>query len=144
MKYNRFEDLPIWQDARHLTKKIYIISKDGEFAKDYRFRSQICSSSVSVMSNIAEGFEYGSNPQFIRFLNIASGSCGELRSQLYVSFDVGYIDEKTLNDLKTKAESLSKQMAKLISYLEKYNNNNTTREPQTLETILWNYFNDAY
>lgn len=116
----RFEDLPVWQDARKLTKKIYQVTSEKKFGKDYRLKGQIQASSVSTMSNIAEGFENQTKQQFIRYLHIARGSCGELRSQIYVAYDVEYIDSKLMETLKNDATSISKQCSGLINYLENY------------------------
>ncbi len=88
---NHFEDLEVWQRARPLTAKIYTLARQGEFAKDFGFRDQICRAAVSIVSNIAEGFERRSNRQFQQFLDIANGSAGELRAQLYVALDLGYV-----------------------------------------------------
>jgi len=104
----RFEDLPVWQ------------AEAGKFKNDYRLKGQIQASSVSIMSNIAEGFENQTKKQFIRYLYIVRGSAGELRSQLYVAFDVKYISENELGDLKKQATSVSKQCNGLINYLENY------------------------
>ena len=96
-KIEKFEDLIAWQKARHLTKKVYGITKFGEFSKDFGLKEQIRKASVSVMSNIAEGFERGGRSEFHHFLVIAKGSCAELKSQLYVALDADYIDtEKNL------------------------------------------------
>jgi len=120
----QFEDLPVWEDARKLTKQVYDITKKNKFKNDFRLKGQIQSSSVSVMSNIAEGFENQSKKQFIRYLFIARGSCGELRSQFYVCYDVGYINDKLMQKLKNEATSISKQCSGLIRYLEGYNSSN--------------------
>jgi four helix bundle protein len=104
-KIERFEDLIAWQKARELTKQIYTITKDGEFSKDFGLRDQIRRSAVSVMSNIAEGFDRAGRAEFHRFLVIAKGSCAEVRSQLYVALDAGYLDDDTFAKLyKTVAE----------------------------------------
>ena len=116
----QFEDLPVWQDARKLTRKIYQVTKKHSFSQDLRLKSQLQSSSVSAMSNIAEGFEYQSKRQFIKYLYIAKGSAGELRSQLYVAFDNEYITESELDELKNEATAISKQCSGLITYLEQY------------------------
>src|SRR5512147_2126489 len=87
MEVRNFEDLEIWKDARLLTKAIYKMTKDTGFAKDFALRDQIRRASMSVMSNIAEGFERGGNQEFIQFLYVAKASCGEVRSQLYVALD---------------------------------------------------------
>src|SRR5213080_503771 len=96
MKIERFEDLIAWQKARQLTKRVYLASREGPFAQDFGMCNQIRKSALSVPSNIAEGFERGSRAQFQHFLTIAKGSCAELRTQLYIAHDVGYIDEATL------------------------------------------------
>lgn len=93
MAINKFEDLIAWQKARILTKAIYQISNEGTFAKDFGLRDQIRRAAVSVMSNIAEGFDREGNVEFHRFLVIAKASCAEVRSQLYVALDVGYMSQ---------------------------------------------------
>jgi four helix bundle protein len=87
-RIEKIEDLIIWQKARELSKKVYEITTEGKFAKDFGLRDQIRRSSVSVMSNIAEGFERQGDGEFKRFLSIVKGSLGEVRSQLYVALDV--------------------------------------------------------
>ncbi len=86
-KIYRFEDLEAWKIARELTKEVYRTSKNDLFIRDYGLPDQICRASVSVMSNIAEGFERDGNKEFVNFLSIAKGSSGEVRSQLYVALD---------------------------------------------------------
>ena len=103
-KIERFEDLIAWQKARELTKNIYKITRQGEFKKDFGLRDQIRRASVSVMSNIAEGFERGGRSEFHQFLVIAKGSCAELKSHLYVALDADYIDAQTFQRLYTVAE----------------------------------------
>ena len=112
-KIDKFEDLIAWQKARELTKSIYVITKQGDFSRDFGLRDQIRRSAVSVMSNIAEGFERGGRSEFHQFLVIAKGSCAELRSQLYVALDVDYINSKTFDDLV----ELAKQTSRLIGGL---------------------------
>ena len=107
MKATSFEELKIWQSARELTKEIYAITRLPEFSKDYRFVGQITAAMGSVMDNIAEGFERDGNKEFLQFLSIAKGSCGEVRSQIYRAYDVGYIDEDTFNTLLNKIKVLS-------------------------------------
>lgn len=86
-----FEDLEVWKLSRILTNRIYAVSNDGRFAKDYDLKSQIRRAVVSIMSNIAEGYERGGNQEFIQFLSIAKASCGEVRAQLYVARDQDYV-----------------------------------------------------
>jgi four helix bundle protein len=103
-----FEELQAWQMARELTKRIYSATNSTVFERDYRFRNQIRAASLSVGSNIAEGFERGSRQEFIRFLMIAKGSCAEVRSQLYTAHDVGHIDDKAFTSLLGYAEEVGK------------------------------------
>src|SRR5579862_7957610 len=91
MKIERFEDIIAWQKARELTKDIYSATKVGAFARDFGLRDQVQRAAVSTMSNIAEGFERGGDNEFIQFLSHSKGSCGEVRSQLYVALDQAYI-----------------------------------------------------
>ena len=136
MKYSRFEDLPIWQEARKLAKDVYTVTRDGDFSKDFRLKNQIRDSSVSVMSNIAEGFENQTTKQFVRYLYIAKGSSGEFRSQLYVALDAGYLNKDEMNDFKQRAENISMQASNLIKYLEDYDRKGAVREDEDLGTIL--------
>jgi len=114
-RIERFEDLIAWQKARQLTKRIYGISKSGEFLRDFGLRDQIRKSSVSVMSNVAEGFERGGRAEFHQFLVIAKGSCAELRSQLYVALDVEYIDANTFTEVNNLAVEVSRLVGGLRS-----------------------------
>jgi four helix bundle protein len=107
-KIEKFEDLIAWQKARELTKNIYEVTKQGDFRKDFGLRDQIRRASVSIMSNVAEGFERGGRSEFHQFLVISKGSCAELRSQLYVSLDVGYIDLRTFQTLDALAKETSR------------------------------------
>ena len=115
----RFEDLIIWQKARELCQDIYRITNYELFSKDYKLRDQIRGSSGSVMDNIAEGYERNGNKEFIQFLYIAKGSCGETRSQLYRALDAKYIHQNEFETLRTKAENLSKSIMSFIQYLKK-------------------------
>jgi len=112
-KIERFEDLIAWQKARELTRAVYEVSKQGQFSKDFGLRDQIRKAAVSVMSNIAEGFDRGGRREFHQFLVIAKGFCAELRNQLYIALDVGYINEETFD--KLYAQSL--ETAKVINGL---------------------------
>ena len=113
-KAKRFEDLAIFQMARDLCKEIYAITKKGEFHKDSRFVQQIHASAGSVMDNIAEGFERDGNKEFINFLYIAKGSCGEVRSQIIRASDVGFIDNETATQLYNDCVDLSKAISSFI------------------------------
>ena len=115
----KFEDLEIWQEARKLSKEIFIISKETDLKLDFRFKDQIKASSGSVMDNIAEGFERDGNLEFRQFLSIAKGSAGESRSQIYRLYDYEYITEEKFLDLKNKYENLSGKIKNFITYLNK-------------------------
>src|SRR6185436_20186440 len=99
-RIENFEDLVCWQKGRKLTQTIYRASKTGEFAKDYALRDQIRRACISITSNIAEGFERGGDKEFIQFLSLAKGSCGEVRSQLYVALDEAYVSETQFRSIK--------------------------------------------
>ena len=118
MKISCFEDLEVWQDARELCKIIRAITNKENFNRDFRFRDQINASSGSVMDNIAEGFERDGKKEFIQFLSISKGSCGETRSQCYRAFDSGYINEKELVDLLDRTQKLGKKIGNFMSYLK--------------------------
>jgi four helix bundle protein len=118
MKIERFEDLEIWKEARELCKRVFEITLVNPFCNDFKFRDQIRSSSGSIMDNIAEGFERGGNKEFIQFLSMAKGSCGETRSQSYRAFDYKYINQEILDELISRTTQLSKKISSLITYLK--------------------------
>ena len=101
-----FEKRIAWQKARELTKNIYSMTSTGDFAKDFGLRDQIRRAAVSIMSNIAEGYERGGRAEFHQFLVIAKGSCAEVRSQLYDAFDVKYLDTSCFQQMKQDTEEL--------------------------------------
>ena len=115
--YKRFEDLPIWQKARSFSKRIFEITLEDKFSKEFRMCSQIRAASGSIMDNIAEGFERNGNGEFKQFLYIAKGSCGETRSQIYRAFDYGFISEKQFEEMKSLSEEISKSINSFIDYL---------------------------
>ena len=116
---SRFEDLEAWQQARELTRRVYKESRTVLFSKDFALRDQIRRATVSVMSNIAEGYERGRDREFVQFLIVAKGSCGEVRAQLYVALDQGYLTEQDFEGLVGQAERTSQLIAGLIRYLRK-------------------------
>ena len=117
-KAQKFEDLAIFQMARDLCKEVYAITKEGEFHKDSRFVQQIRAAAGSIMDNIAEGFERDGNKEFINFLYIAKGSCGEVRSQILRASDVGFIDKETATKLYNDCINISKSISKFIKAIK--------------------------
>ena len=118
-KLGKFEDLTIFQMARNLCKEVYVITRHSEFKKDTRFVQQIHAAAGSIMDNIAEGYERDGNKEFINFLYIAKGSCGEVRSQLIRASDVGFIDKDTAKRLYEDSINLSKAISKFIISLKR-------------------------
>jgi len=130
-RIERFEDIEAWKRARQMTRKIYAFSRDGAFARDFGLKDQMRRASVSSMSNIAEGFERDGTQEFIHFLAMAKGSSGEVRSQLYVALDEGYITQEQFDDLYNDAAAVSKMSAGFIEYLQRANwRGNKFRKPQ--------------
>lgn len=113
-----FEDLEVWKSARVLTNKIYEITRDNVFSKDYGLRDQIRRASVSIMSNIAEGYERGGNQEFIQFLSIAKGSCGEVRCQLYIAGDQDYISQNERKPLIEQCKRISIMINNFMEHLK--------------------------
>jgi four helix bundle protein len=118
MAIQNFEDLEIWKESRRLTKTIYQLTRNSRFAKDFSLRDQIRRAVISIMSNISEGFERGGNQEFIQFLYVAKGSCGEVRSQLYVALDQEYVDQKIADNLLAVLKRLSIMIKHLIDHLK--------------------------
>ena len=118
MEIRRFEDLGIWQEARELCTRVRDLTADGGFAKDFKFRDQIRSSSGSIMDCIAEGFERDGNKEFIQFLSFAKGSCGETRSQSYRALDYEYVTQKDFKDLLERTVRLSRRISSFMHYLK--------------------------
>jgi four helix bundle protein len=113
----RFEDLEAWRIARELARYIYRLTKNDRYSTDFGLRNQICRSAVSVMSNVAEGFERDGDKEFVNFLSIAKGSAGETRSLLYVALDQGYISESEFNLASARANENSRVISGLSNYL---------------------------
>ena len=117
-KANQFEDLTVWQKARSLTKEVYHLTRETPLHSDYGLRSQMQRAAVSIMSNIAEGFDRESRREFHQFLTIAKGSCGELRSQLYVSLDIGYVSQPQFDQTIELAQEVFRMIKVLIASLD--------------------------
>src|SRR5947209_8459252 len=114
----RFEEIEAWKESRLLTRAIYDCSAAGAFSKDFPLRDQMRRAAVSVLSNIAEGFERGGDREFVQFLSIAKGSSGELRAQLYIALDQGYITPERFDVLYGQTVKISRLIAGLILYLQ--------------------------
>lgn len=125
MMITRFEDLAVWKKARAFNQAIYDLTRRKEFARDYSLVDQMRRASVSVMNNIAEGFERYRRNEFLQFLSVSKGSAGEVRSMLYVALDTGYIDEKTFALMMNQAQELSGFIGKFRTGLSK-----STPKPQ--------------
>jgi len=117
-KIERFEDIESWKVSRELTNDVYRVTSAGAFARDFGLKDQMRRASVSILSNIAEGFERTGNKEFVQFLAVARGSCGELRAQLYVALDQSYITEEQFGFLSQKAVSASQLLSGLIKYVQ--------------------------
>jgi four helix bundle protein len=117
--YKKFEDMEVWQISREFVKNIYSVSNTGSFKKDPNLSNQIQRAGISIVSNIAEGFERGGNKEFKQFLSLAKGSAGEVRAQLYLAMDLGYIDTKLHEELNRTVVSISKMIQGFINYLSK-------------------------
>ena len=117
MPIRRFEDIEGWQAARELTRQVYAVAQSGEFSKDYGLRDQITRAAGSTMHNIAEGFDGGSNAEFIKFLRYSQPSCSEVQSQLYVAQDQGYLSRDEFDAIYAQAELTHAKVGGFIRYL---------------------------
>ena len=119
MKIERFEDIEAWKEARNLVNMIYDISNEGLFSKDFSLRNQIRGASVSVMSNIAEGFDRGTNREFTQFLIVTRAPASEVKSQLYVALDRNYIHQNKFDKVYQQATKVISLIDGFIRYLKK-------------------------
>ena len=117
MKVKRFEDLECWKKSRKLTSTVYEVTGAGKFARDFALKDQIRRASISMLSNIAEGFERGGDKEFLHFLAMAKGSCGEVRTQLYVALDQKYLPQQTFDFLLESIEEIGRMISGLMKYL---------------------------
>jgi four helix bundle protein len=124
---NRFEDFIAWQRARALTAKIYKASNSGSFAQDFALRNQIRRAAISIMANIAEGFERGRPTEFHQFLSVAKGSAAEVRAHLYVALDAGHINQSLFDELLENAEEVGKVLGGLRDSVERRRDGRPTR-----------------
>lgn len=116
-RIDSFEDLKVWKCAREVVNMIYDASDRDEFARDFALKDQIRRSGISVVSNIAEGFERDGNKEFLNFLFIAKGSCGEARAQLYIALDRRYVSRHEFEAISSKLKEISRMIYGLIRYL---------------------------
>ena len=137
MKITTFEDIKAWQASRVLAKMVYDAMKSNKsFSNDYKFREQIQSATVSIMSNIAEGFSRRTTKEFTQFLFIAKGSAAEVQSQLYVALDQEYVNQEKFNELYSKSDEVARLLSGFIQYLLKAERQTqrTQRTKRTQET----------
>jgi four helix bundle protein len=130
----QFEDIRAWQKARELVREIYKICASTRLGKDFDLRNQICGAAVSATSNIAEGFSRNSSKEFAHFLDIARGSCSEVKSLLYVAVDVEYLSQPDFERLSALATSVAPLVAGITSYLRTHRNlerRTSKAEPRT-------------
>ncbi len=114
----RFEEIEAWKVARELTQRIYAITREGVFSRDFGLRDQMRRASVSIMSNIAEGFESRTQALFVEFLGRAKASAGESRAQTYVALDAGYLDQKEFDELFDLTDKCGRQISRFMTYLK--------------------------
>ena len=123
-KYETFEEMPVWIETRKTINKVYNVTGKKKVFKDFDLARQMRRAIVSVLSNISEGFERRNfekrgDTEFIRYLSMAKGSAGELRAQLYVALDQGYMDKRVFKDIQEQSKLISKMLSGLIKYLKK-------------------------
>lgn len=121
MQIKHFEELDVWKNSRLLVKKIYMLTSEAKLKSDYGLKDQLQRAAVSIMNNIAEGFERDSNKEFVRYLVISKGSAGEVRSLLYVLLDLEHIDNNKFGELSGMVTSIARQLASFIKYLKENN-----------------------
>jgi four helix bundle protein len=117
-KIERFEDIEAWKKARELTRNIYKITSQGDLAKDFALKDQLRRASISIMANIAEGFERDGNKEFRQFLATAKGSVGEVKAQLYVALDAGFIDQVCFAHNMALADETARLLSGFLKYLK--------------------------
>ncbi len=127
----RFEDIEAWKTARELVNDVYRLTRKNDFSRDYGLKDQIRRAAVSVVSNIAEGFESRTQALFIDYLGRAKGSAGEVRAQLYLSLDFGYITQEEFEITQDLADKASRQLYRFIAYLKSKPNTYRVKEDHT-------------
>ena len=124
----RFEEIEAWKTSRELTRMIYAFTEKGQFAKDFGLKNQIQRASVSVMSNIAEGFESRTQAQFLEYLGRSKASAGEVRCQLYIALDLKYLMQEQFKQVFDLADKSSRQIARFMDYLETHPQSRRVRQ----------------
>lgn len=117
--FNSFEDIEAWQKGRELVKEVYLFSGRGEFSKDFGLKDQIRRAAISIISNIAEGFDRATDREFVQFLFYAKGSAGEVKAQLYAALDLDYISDPQFENLRLLVDDVRLLIGGLIQYLKK-------------------------
>ena len=117
--FKKFEEIEAWKKARELTKQIYGASSSGSFAKDFALRDQIRRAAISIMSNIAEGYDRGGTGEFLHFLSMAKGSAAELKCQLYVALDQNYVVDSAFAHLSELTAEIGNMIGGLMKYLRR-------------------------
>lgn len=115
--FKKFEDILAWQKARKATKRIYEVTTDGHFARDFGLRDQTRRSAVSIMANIAEGQGRNSDKEFANFLNFSHGSVAETQSHLYIASDLGYLNQNDFDEIYDLLEEIAKMTMGLMKHL---------------------------
>jgi four helix bundle protein len=141
MKAASFEDLKVWQDTREFVKSIYELTTSDNFKKDYGLKDQIQRAAVSIINNIAEGFERNNNREFIKFLKYSKGSAGEVRSMLYIALDLDYISKDSFNKNYGIAINIITQISNFIKYLRKYTIKEKLTKARTFIISIFQSFN---
>ena len=127
----RFEDINAWRTARELTRMVYALTEQGQFAKDFGLKNQIQRASVSVMSNIAEVFESRTQAQFLEYLSRSKASAGEVRCQLYIALDLNCLTQEQFKQVFDLADKSSRQIARFMNYLETHPHSHRVREERS-------------
>jgi len=130
-KIERFEDIEAWKAAREIAQQVYRLTRSGDFARDFGLRDQVQCAAVSIMANIAEGFDSGSNKEFIRFLSYALRSATEVQSHLYVALDEGYLDQEKFDMLFALTTKRKNLVSGFSRYLRSHPKSRSL-EPRTL------------
>ncbi len=125
-KIKQFEELDIWKEATSIAIEIYAASEQGKLKSDFGMKDQIRRAAMSISDNIAEGFEYENNTQFVRYLMYSKGSAGELRNKLYVLYRAEFIDKEFYGSMYNRLIELSKQISGFIKYLKQFEKNKET------------------